>query len=48
MAQKMTPTQIKNYIQSLEAVEAKYQHLYNTFEDHDDWVWFIGECMAEM
>lgn len=47
MPKKMTQSEIKNHIERLEAVEAKYQHLYDTFEDHDDWVWFIGERMAE-
>jgi hypothetical protein len=37
----------ENYINKLKAVEAKYQHLYETFETHDDWVWFIGERMAD-
>ena len=43
----MTPSEIKNHINRLEAVEAKHQHLYDTFESHDDWVFFIGERMAE-
>ena len=43
---RMTPSEIKNHIKRLEAVEAEYQHLYDTFEDHDHWVWFIGERMA--
>jgi hypothetical protein len=47
MMKRMTPSEIKNHINHLEAVEAKYQHLYDTFESHDDWVWFIGERMAE-
>tara|TARA_R110000803_G_scaffold45305_2_gene95519 strand:- start:422 stop:679 length:258 start_codon:yes stop_codon:yes gene_type:complete len=29
-------------------VEAKYEHLYNTFEHHDDWVNFINDKMGEI
>ena len=47
MMKPMTPSELKKHIKHLEAVEAEYQHLYDTFEDHDDWVWFIGERMAE-
>jgi len=34
---------IEIYFNNLEATENKYQHLYSTFETHDDWVDFISD-----
>ena len=35
------------YINFLQSIENKYQHLYPTFTDHDHWVNFINDRMAD-